>query len=240
MPKPCIGLTTTRTTNQEGRPTFAVNQPYVRSISDAGGLPVLIPLDLSQDDLDTLLHRLDGILFTGGYDIDPQRYGNPPHPKVKGVDLERDREEMHLVQAAVKSGKPFFGICRGLQVINVALGGSLYEDLADQSPGAIWHDNHDKPRNYLAHDVKVEIDSRLLQILDERQTMVNSLHHQGVCRLSNYLRPTAFASDDLIEAIELPGDRFGLAVQWHPEELQAHGTMRSLFQAFIHACNEYN
>lgn len=237
MSKPIIGLTTTRLPNKDSLPTFGVNQSYARSVSIAGGIPILIPLDLPDDDLNDLLDRLDGILFTGGYDIDPQRYGSQPHPKVEHIDAERDRVECHLVQAAMQAGKPLLGICRGLQVINVALGGSLYEDLQDQFAGSIMHDNHDKPRDSLVHSVNVERKSLLSQIIPCNRTQVNSLHHQGVRLLASDLNPSAFSPDGLVEAIELPDLRFGLAVQWHPEELQEYASMRRLFQQFVQYCS---
>ena len=240
MYKPLIGLTTTRMPNPSGRPAFGTNVPYTRAVSNAGGLPVLIPLELSSDDLDALLPRLDGILFTGGYDIDPQEYGGQLHPKVENIDHTRDKNETHLVQAVVEAGKPFLGICRGLQVINVALGGSLYEHLPDQLPGEVHHDNHGHPRNFLAHSVSVESNSQLANILLSNQAQVNSLHHQGVRRPAHELLPTAYSPDGLVEAFELPGDSFGLAVQWHPEELQGHESMRRLFQAFIQSCQVVN
>ena len=212
----------------------------MKSIGDAGGLPVLIPLNMSNEDLDLLMLRLDGILFTGGYDIDPRQYGSQPHPKVEGVDTDRDRVEIHLVQELIRLGKPFFGICRGCQVINVALGGSLYEDLPEQFRGDIPHDNHDHPRNYLAHTVDVQSGSKLASILTVSSAWVNSLHHQGVNKLAGGLKIAAIASDGLIEAFELVNYPFGLAVQWHPEELQEHETMRALFQAFVRSCQPIN
>jgi putative glutamine amidotransferase len=238
MRKPLIGLTTSHIPDPSGRPTFGINAPYTEAITNAGGLPILIPSNLSNDDLDMLLTRVDGILFTGGYDVDPRQYGNQPHPKVEGVDKDRDRAEMHLVLSAIRVGKPFLGICRGCQVINVALGGSLYEDLPEQFPGEVQHDNHDLPRNYLAHSVNLSSDSYLAQILTSVTTQVNSLHHQGVHKLAEALRVTAIAPDGLIEAFELPHHPFGLAVQWHPEELQEYEEMRGLFQAFIQSCQE--
>ena len=164
---------------------------------------------------------------------------NPPEP-LNSLDADRDRLEMHLVHSVIQSGKPFFGICRGLQVINVALGGSLYEDLPEQFPGDVRHDNHDLPRDHLAHLVNVEKDSRLAQILANNHSQVNSLHHQGIRRLAEMLYPTAYAPDELIEAFELPSHPFGLAVQWHPEELQEHESMRCLFQAFVQSCQVTN
>ena len=238
MPKPLIGLTTTRMPSPSGRPAFGINEPYVKSIANAGGLPILIPLGLSNDDLDVLLSRLDGILFTGGHDIDPQRYGNQPHPKIEGVDADRDRVEMHLVHTVIQSGKPFLGICRGCQVINVALGGSLYEDLQEQLRGEVQHDNHDHPRNFLSHSVDIQSNSNLAQVLSSNYARVNSLHHQGVRKPAPGLQVTAIAPDGLIEAFELPGHPFGLAVQWHPEELQEHEVMRKLFLTFIQSTQE--
>jgi putative glutamine amidotransferase len=236
MSKPLIGLTTTHMPNPSGLPAIGINISYVKSVTNSGGLPILIPLDLSNDDLDILLLQLDGILFTGGYDIDPRQSGNQTNPKVEGVDAERDRVEIHLVQAVICSGKPFLGICRGLQVINVALRGNLYEDLPEQHPGEVRHDNHNLPRNYLAHSIDIQSDSRLAQIITSNQAQVNSLHHQGIRNLAQELHATAIAPDGLIEAYELPNHPFGLAVQWHPEELQEYEPMRSLFQAFVQSC----
>jgi putative glutamine amidotransferase len=236
MTKPVIGLTTSRMPNPSRQPAFGTSVPYPKSVADAAGLPVLIPLNLSDGDLDLLLTRVDGILFTGGYDIDPRQYGNQPHPKVEGVDANRDRVEIHLVQAMIHQGKPFFGICRGCQVINIALGGSLYEDLPEQFPGDVQHDNHDHPRNYLAHNIDVISDTHLSQILAVTTTGVNSLHHQGIYKLAAGLQSSALAPDGLVEAFEVVNYPFGLAVQWHPEELQEHASMRSLFQAFVQSC----
>jgi len=236
MPKPLIGLTSSRIPNQDGFPTFAVNETYSRSISTAGGIPILIPLDLSESDLDVLLDRVDGIVFTGGYDIDPRKYGGQSHPKVMQIDQARDETEIYLVKIMVERGMPMLGICRGLQVINVAMGGSLYEHLLQQFPGSIEHDNHDKPRDYLSHLVRVEKNTLLAQILTNNQVQVNSLHHQGVRKPGNHLHPTAYSPDGLVEAFELPGAAFGLAVQWHPEELQDHEAQRRLFQAFVQSC----
>jgi putative glutamine amidotransferase len=236
MTKPLIGLTTSRMRNPTGQLVFGTNEPYSISISNAGGLPVLIPLNLSDEDLDAVLTRLDGILFTGGYDIDPRRYGNPPHPRVESIDAERDHLEMHLVNTAVRSHTPFLGICRGCQVINVALGGSLYEHLPEQFSDKLQHDNHDHPRDFLAHRIRITPDSLLAQILAAETARVNSLHHQGIRQLAESLHATAHAPDGLVEAFELSTIPFGLAVQWHPEELQQHESMRDLFRQFVHAC----
>jgi putative glutamine amidotransferase len=236
MKKPLIGLTTTFTQRRSHPPIYSTNRPYTEAVRQAGGIPVLIPNNLVEDDIDSLLERLDAVLFTGGYDIDPACYGHPNHPMAEKIDHNRDLVEIYLVKCLARSGKPFLGICRGLQVIDVALGGSLYEHLPDQLPGNVHLENHDKPRNFLAHTVIVDPGSKLSNILSCHETRVNSLHHQGVCQVAPDLQVTAIAPDSLVEAFELRDHPFGLAVQWHPEELQQDPAMRNLFVAFIHAC----
>lgn len=231
-----IGITTGRATNSQGRTNLRLPEDYVRALLRAGATPVLIPLGLSKPDLQALTERLDGILFSGGGDIHPSRYESQPHPMVDEVDEDRDRVEIEVARAAAREGKPFFGICRGLQVINVALGGSLYEDLLDQRPGSLRHQYYpERARDYLAHSVKVEPGSRLHEILAEPVVQVNSLHHQGVRRLASGLTPGAHAPDGLLESIELTGHPFGLAVQWHPECLPDDPAMHRLFKAFVEA-----
>ncbi|MGE5123656.1 MAG: gamma-glutamyl-gamma-aminobutyrate hydrolase family protein, partial [Acidobacteriaceae bacterium] len=204
MPKPLIGLTTTFIPRHLHPPVYGVNRPYTKAIQLAGGIPLLIPNNLAEDDLDLLLSRVDGILFTGGYDIDPACYGHPDHPLVEKVDHDRDRVEIRLARSAAHSGKPFLGICRGIQLINVALGGNLYEHLPDQLLGNVHLENHDKPRNFLAHSVIVNPRNTLAQILTSGEARVNSLHHQGVRQVASSLEVTALAPDGLVEGIELP------------------------------------
>jgi putative glutamine amidotransferase len=239
MKTPLIGITTYRTDNPYGNPILALGENYVQSLSKAGALPVMFPLGLPEDQLDAMISRVDGILFSGGGDMDPAIFGDEMTPKVNGVDPDRDRVEIQLIKTAVSRGLPFLGICRGLQVINVALGGTLYTHIEDQHPQALKHDYYpDWPRNHLPHKVKVDPDSRLAAILGSTKPDVNSLHHQGVCKLAPGLNPTACAPDGLIEAFEFPDDAFGLAVQWHPEWLQEHAPMRALFRAFVEAAAE--
>ena len=233
-----IGVTTSRNSSQAGYPVFTLAEAYVSALKGAGAIPVMIPLGLPEEGLDELLSRLDGVLFSGGGDVHPERYGSSPHPLVDFVDEDRDRVEALLVNHALKQGKPIFGICRGLQLINVALGGTLYEDLGDQLPGSIQHDHAEEhQRDYLAHTVQVEQGSLLAEVLGCQSTQVNSLHHQGIRQLAAGLQASAYAPDGVVEGVELPGYLFGLAVQWHPEWLQAHPPMRRLFQAFVTAAS---
>ncbi len=234
MPIPLIGVTTYRSANKSGNPNYGLNQAYSHSLSAAGAAPVLIPLDLPQDSLFTILSRVDGLLFTGGGDIGPQLYGGSRHPQVSGIDPDRDRTELLLYQAARQNDLPFFGICRGLQLVNVAQGGTLYEHIIDQHPDALDHShNSEHGRDRLAHQLRLTAGSNLERILGQSTLEVNSLHHQGIRKLGAGLRATAYAPDGLIEGIELENHDFGLAVQWHPEELQAHASMRSLFENFV-------
>ncbi len=241
MYTPLIGITTYRGFNRHKHPILSVPETYVQAVALAGGCPVLIPLGLPDDRLAELASRLDGVLFSGGGDVHPARYNSQPHPLVNSVDEDRDRVEINLFQATLSRKTPFLGICRGLQVINVAMGGSLYEDLINQGATSIHHDYFpNKPRHYLAHPVEIDANSRLVQILGSTQVQVNSMHHQGIRKLASGLHPTAWAPDGVIEAVEIPNHPFGLAVQWHPECLQGQPAMRCLFQEFIRAASEHS
>lgn len=239
MTLPLIGVTTSRMPNKYGFPMHAVGENYVQALAAAGAAPLLVPLSLPEEHLLALYARLDGLLFTGGGDIHPRYFDTPMDELVNSVDEDRDRTELLLFQQAVTDPRPFLGICRGFQLINVGLGGSLYTDILAQHPGADKHDYYpDPPRDLLAHTVTVAPGSRLHAILGSEQVPVNSLHHQGVRSLAPGLQATAAAPDGIIEALELPDHPFGLAVQWHPEWLQAHASMQALFRAFVQACRE--
>ena len=238
MTYPIIGITTMRRVNQTGMRLASLAEAYVDALRQADACPILIPNNLPESALDELISRLDGVLFSGGGDIDPEYYRAENHPKVDGVDQQRDRVELSLLEKVVGEEKPFLGICRGMQLVNVGMGGSLYADIADQVPGASKHDYFlDWDRDYLAHTVQVSQESKLAAILGEREVEVNSLHHQAVHQLAKDLNPTAHSADGLVEACELPGHPFGLAVQWHPEWLTAHMPMRTLFRAFVEAAS---
>jgi putative glutamine amidotransferase len=232
-----IGVTASHLTSKSGVVHTSIPEAYCQAILRAGGIPVLIPFDLDPSLQEQLTNRLDGVVFSGGGDIHPSFYNGQPHPLVDEVDTARDQLEIDLLKQTIRVGKPFFGICRGLQLINVALGGSLYEDLLDQRPQALRHQYAPEfPRNYLAHSVQLEANSQIGSLIPRPKIQVNSLHHQGIDRLAPDLQASGYAPDGLIEAVELPGYSFGLAIQWHPEWLTADQDMQRLFSAFIRAC----
>jgi putative glutamine amidotransferase len=233
MPKPLIGVTAASLTYLNVRRELT-NTAYIQSVITAGGLPVIIPVSLDHVDWNDLYQRLDGILFTGGVDIRLDHFDGEPHPRIDEGDDARDALELPLMRRVVNDGKPFLGVCRGLQVANVALGGTLFTHIDDQLPGAIKHDYYpDLPRSLIAHKIRVDEVTHLSKILHEPILDVNSLHHQGIKDLAPQWKPAAYSPDGLIEAIEIPDHPFGLAVQWHPEELQDRADMRALFKAFV-------
>jgi putative glutamine amidotransferase len=239
MAYPVIGVTTMRRKTQYGMQISTLAEAYVEALLQAGVCPVLIPNQLPEGAVDTLFSRLDGVVFTGGGDIKTSYYQGEDHPKVGGVEADRDRVELKLLERAVNEEVPFLGICRGLQLINVGLGGTLYADIADQVPGASKHDYYpDWERDHLAHPVEVDEGTQLAGIIGDGQIEVNSLHHQAVDKVAAGLVVTATAPDGIVEGIELPDHPFGLAVQWHPEWLTAHSRMRALFAAFAAAVKD--
>jgi putative glutamine amidotransferase len=238
MTQPLIGITATRTYNHAGNPVISVNEAYTRAVERSGAAPLIIPLGLPDEMLTELLSRLDGVLFSGGGDVETSRYHGLDHPRVDEVDPDRDRVEILLALQAAQCGMPFLGICRGIQVINVALGGTLYSDIADQHTGALRHDFYpDFARDHPAHPVAIAVGSRLAQILGGTQVATNSLHHQAVQQLAPGLIALAHAPDGIVEAAEIPDHPFGLAVQWHPEWMPDSLPMQALFRAFTAAAS---
>ena len=235
--QPLIGITGSLIRKKTGSLVCQVGQAYVTSIQKAGGIPMMIPVGIDIQSLDSLLPRLDGILFTGGPDIDPQRFNARTHPKVYGVSPARDTLEFALIQKVLAADKPMLAICRGIQVLNVACGGKLYLDIQDQKPKSLKHDWFPGfPRDKLAHTVSLTPGSQLKEIFGVDEIQVNSLHHQGVSQIGKGLTATAYASDGLVEGLEVNGKAFALGVQWHPESLPNDQNQKRLFQSFIESC----
>ncbi len=234
---PIIGITANTVHNAYGQSGVQLLQAYIDAITDAGGVPVVIPSSLAKGGWEALYDRLDGILFSGGGDIAIERFGGEPHPRVDDIDLDRDAVELNLLHAAAAGGKPFLGICRGCQLINVALGGTLYTHLPDQLPGALDHAKPGNMRTLLVHEVQVEEGTLIANVLGEPIVRVNSHHHQGLKDIAPDLRVAGRAPDGLVEAIELPEHPFGMGVQWHPEWLGFQESTRNLFREFVAAAD---
>ena len=227
-----IGVTPAQ--NDNGNIT--VNQDYLNAIIRAGAAPVLLPMTDDESVQAALVARLDGLLLSGGPDVDPVLYGEEKLPCCGEILAVRDAMELSLFRKALKAGLPVLGICRGLQVMNVALGGTLYQDIATQLPGAIKHPCYDTPRDKV-HEVTVTESSRLHRVSGTTHFSVNSRHHQGVKKLGNGLVATAYSEDGLIEAFECPAEKFVMAVQWHPESLSdRYPEAQAIFNAFAEAC----
>ncbi|MEO8336163.1 MAG: gamma-glutamyl-gamma-aminobutyrate hydrolase family protein, partial [bacterium] len=197
-------------------PSWVMSQRYILTLTAAGAIPWMIPL-VDEDTLRGVYDELDAVFLPGGADIDPTTYGADPHPALYKTCRERDRVEMSLAKWALAEEKPVLGVCRGMQLINVAAGGTLYQDLADELPGAIKHDyfpfsGAHYSRDYLAHDVSVAEGTRLAELIGAGPQRVNSMHHQGIKQLGRGLVATAEAPDGLIEAVEGEDDSYLVAV----------------------------
>jgi len=238
MKKPLIGITTRNGKDSDSHPTVSLQHSYVNAIAQAGGLVIPIPSMLSEEDFLQLYSQLDGILFSGGGDISLDYFDGSDHPRIGGVDDARDTSELSLMRAAANDGKPILGICRGAQVMNVALGGTLYTHVIDQLPGAIDHEYPGNLRKVIVHPVNVDETTRAAEIFGETLLRVNSLHHQGLKDIAPPLRVAGHAPDGLVEVVEIPDHPFAVSVQWHPEWLTDQQPTRNLFRRFVEAANK--
>lgn len=235
--RPAIGLTCHTSASQGSYHTqYGANGSYVGWVERAGGLPLLLP-NVDPGLVDAYLDRIDGLLLTGGGDIHPHHYRAEPHKQLGSIDVPRDRFELPLARAALARELPIFGICRGIQTLNVAAGGTLRQDLVSDPIATVQHRiaNVGGPLGH--HTILIEEDSVLAQLVGATRAVVNSYHHQAVDEVAEGFRATAFATDGTIEAIERDGERFLLGVQWHPEVMEPDDPLTAaLFEAFVAAC----
>lgn len=229
MNPPLIGITTY---GRNAENEFSLSAEYVDAVRRAGAIPVLIPPGEAQ--LSALLARLDGLLLSGGPDVDPTHYAGVAHEMVYGIDPERDAMELALSRLVVEYDRPTLCICRGAQVMNVALGGTLVEHLPDVVGEAITH--RDARQIWAVHAVQVTDGSTLAQIFERTEVAPNSWHHQAIRQAATGLNVIAQAADGTIEAVEKPDHRWLIAVQWHPEATAMHDPLQQkLFDAFVEA-----
>lgn len=214
-----------------------VNHDYVKSIEKSGGIPVILPVNNDADELASILSRLDGIVLSGGSDIDPLLYGEDPLPKLGFVFKEVDTFYDTLIHKAAQLHVPIFGICKGIQAINVAFGGTLYQDLEAQK-GNVYKHTQQTPREIPSHRITIKKDS-YLSFLGER-ILVNSFHHQAIKEVAPGFKVSAHAADGVVEAIESMEEGFILGVQWHPEMMASHDdqSMLKLFEKFNTICQK--
>ncbi|HEY0304529.1 MAG TPA: gamma-glutamyl-gamma-aminobutyrate hydrolase family protein [Longimicrobiales bacterium] len=239
---PLIGVPTQTLQAIDGIPSelphsWVMNHRYFTALTYVGAAPVMVPL-LAQDEttLRAIYERLDGVFLAGGVDVDPASYQEDKLDVCGRTDPDRDEVELTLTRWAVEDGKPVLGVCRGMQVINVACGGSLLQDVAHASPRFLKHDyfpTQGFARDHLAHEAMVSPGSYLQRVYGGGPIEVNSMHHQGIAKLGDGLAATIHAPDDLIEGIEGIGENFLVGVQWHPEMLiERDAGTRRLFEEF--------
>ena len=236
--RPRIGITMRieQTTDR-----FYLGRHYGEAVAAAGGTPLHISLIPDAAYIDSVLEDLDGILLPGSdSDVDPLRYGRDPHPKLGTVQPLKDETDLLVIEASERLNLPLFAICFGMQVLNVARGGTLIQDITDQVPAAMKHEQG-APRDRWSHGVRLSSDSKLAGLADNEKILVNSHHHQAVEDVGNNLIATAWSNDGLIEALEDPrADRYVIAVQWHPElGWERDEVSKRLFKSFISAASQH-
>lgn len=243
MRNPLIGITCFSVLAPSTNPSMpasrrsAANQQYIEAVAEAGGAPVLVPMDLNPDTLAAIYANLDGLLLPGGDDVAPYRYHQDPHPGLGHVDDRRDELELTLATWALRDNLPVLGICRGIQVLAVAAGGTLYQDVPSQLSGAASHDVREHGRDHRCHDITIQPGSRLAQALGTVSTPVNSFHHQAVLDVPPGFSVSATAPDGVIEGIESAGHNFAVGVQCHPEGMwqTTAPEFAGLFREFVAA-----
>ena len=243
MNKPIIGISTSVLVDEgggfPGYERIYVNKDYVSSVISAGAVPLMIPMEDSEENLRQTLELVDGMIFSGGHDIAPIRYGEEPHQKLQDICPERDAFDFLLYRLAKEHSLPILGICRGFQLMNVSEGGKLYQDLSLKNTESLKHSQGHGP-SIPTHTVKVEPGSKFYEILGKEEIRVNSFHHQAVKSTSENVAISGKALDNVVEAIELKNYPFGLGVQFHPEMLQAkEEDMKKIFAALVSAAKEY-
>ncbi|KQX48897.1 gamma-glutamyl-gamma-aminobutyrate hydrolase family protein [Paenibacillus sp. Root444D2] len=237
--KPTIGITSTIVKLHEYSEGAYVHKDYHRSVDASGGLPIVLPLT-SEETFKQLIDLCDGVIFTGGEDIDPSAYGEEPVPELGTTFPERDRIELEAIRYTLEADKPLLAICRGVQVLNVALGGTLYQDLPSQFTDSLAHVQRGIAREKDSHSVTITANSYLERIFGQNKVRVNSLHHQALRTIGTDLVVAASSPDGVVEAVENPRLTFAVGVQWHPESMfETDELTQKLFQELITKSKEW-
>lgn len=236
--KPIIGVTS----SFKDERTMSVSYDNIDSITAAGGVPLVLPNLTDKGQAEQIAAQLDGLLVTGGGDIDPTLFGEEPHPGLGVITPARDVFEINLIREMMKEGKPVLAICRGCQILNIAAGGDMYQDIYSQIGRQLLQHSQKAPRSHASHYINVAEGSLLKQITNQEKYKVNSYHHQAVRNLAPEFYVSACSSDGITEAFESREHPFVIGVQWHPECMTASGDQPSLllFGAFVEACRQTN
>ena len=231
--KPLIGITA----NTKDNKTTVVNNSF-HAVTKSNGIPVILPNLVYEDDIKVIAQKIDGLLLTGGGDIDPTLFGEEPHRKLGEITPERDIFEMALIKEMLALDKPILGICRGSQILNITAGGDMYQDIYSQYEEELLQHDQNAPNTYTSHFVNVVENSMLHRITQKETFKVNSYHHQAVRKMGENFIVSATSNDGVIEAIESTKHKFVVGVQWHPESLIMVDDQPSvdIFKAFINAC----
>ncbi len=234
--KPLIGISSSQE-NTESTSAYTTNKMYIKGVAAAGGIPVIVPITEDKNLLQDITGRLSGLLLTGGDDIDPLLFGEEPHRNLRKIDPQRDFFELELTRIFRDAGKPILGICRGCQIINIAFGGTIFQDIKGQISDITYKHWQEAPLWYPTHSVYIEADTDLENIYGSGKFSINSYHHQSIKDVAPGFIVNARAEDGIIEGIEFSQD-FMLGVQWHPERLwQNNKNNFNLFKYFITAAS---
>lgn len=233
MNKPIIGVTA----HVELDSKHTLSNDYIQAVIEAGGIPIILPIGVDED-VSQIATKIDGLLLTGGGDIDPTLFGEEPHPNLGTISPGRDSVEPALIREVLTSNKPILAICRGIQILNIALGGDMYQDIYDQHETKLLQHSQKATKSHLSHFVKAKEGSLLASIAENTEFKVNTYHHQSVRHVPYPLEVSGVASDGIIEAIESTGHPFVLGVQWHPECLAVNGdeVSKRIFTRFVESC----
>src|SRR5690606_25698442 len=235
--KPIIGLTASL---ELGRDAYDIELADSEAILAADGLPIMLPHLMDEADIDEIAEHIDGLFLAGGYDIDPTLFGEEPHPNLGVIIPSRDAFELALTKKVLELKKPILGVCRGAQILNIAVGGDMYQDITTQAKADLLQHQQKAPRFHGSHFVEVTEGSLLHRLTGLKRLKVNSRHHQANRQVPQPMIVSGVSSDGIVEAIESTKHYFALGVQWHPENMARAADSASLgiFQGFIEACRE--
>ncbi|MDN7244953.1 gamma-glutamyl-gamma-aminobutyrate hydrolase family protein [Planococcus shenhongbingii] len=235
--RPIIGVTSSK---ELGKEKYQIQLADTEAILHAGGLPIMLPHLTEEADIDQIAEHIDGLFAAGGYDVDPTLFGEEPHPNLGTIIPSRDAFELALIQKVLELGKPILGVCRGAQILNVAVGGDMYQDIPAQKEGDVLQHQQKAPVEHGSHFVHVEEGSLLHRLTGTEKLRVNSRHHQANRHVPDSFLISGTASDGVIEAIESKAHHFVLGLQWHPENMAiaSDEPSQKIFKGFVEACVE--